>query len=120
MHLHTEDRQQCEAMDRLLWAWREDSFLPHAILSEPSANPKKPALIREAPITLGFEPPELDQKPLLINLDRTVPDFFKAFSRVCEIVVQHPDLKEASRMKYRAYQKAGIKPETHSMGASSH
>lgn len=111
MHIHTDNEDRCQFMDQLLWSWREDSFLPHAIINNDDSD-------QHCPITLGFTQPTVIQKPLLINLSPEVPTFFRDFSRVCEVVVQHPDQKAISRAKFRSYRQAGIEPEVHTMKAS--
>ncbi|WP_257293749.1 DNA polymerase III subunit chi [Endozoicomonas sp. YOMI1] len=121
MHIHTADESSCKSMDQLLWSWREDSFLPHGIISPIQGNTSESVLLaRESPITLGFDHPVLASKRLLINLSPEVPPFFKDFARVCEVVVQNPDQKAVSRAKFRAYRQAGITPEVHNMSAVSH
>jgi len=104
MHIHTADEHSCQYMDQLLWSWRECSFLPHGTISDPH---------QQYPITLGFSQPALEQKRLLINLSSQVPDFFRDFARVCEVVVE--DQKAISRAKFRAYRQAGTEPEVHPM-----
>ena len=111
MHIHTDNEERCQFLDQLLWSWREDSFLPHAIINNDGSD-------QHCPITLGFTQPTIIQKPLLINLSPEVPTFFRDFSRVCEVVVQHPDQKAISRAKFRSYRQAGIEPEVHTMKAS--
>lgn len=103
-------------MDQLLWSWREDSFLPHGIISDGVGNTAESILLaRQSPITLGFDHPSLEQKRLLINLSPEVPPFFTDFSRVCEVVVQNSDQKAVSRTKFRVYRQKGIEPEVHNM-----
>ncbi|KEI72139.1 DNA polymerase III subunit chi [Endozoicomonas elysicola] len=120
MHIHTFDESSCKSMDQLLWSWREDSFLPHGIVSDTqNSTPESCALAKQSPITLGFDKPHLEQRRLLINLSPEIPTFFKDFSRVCEVVVQNPDQKAISRDKFRAYRQAGIEPEVHNMSALS-
>ncbi|OED44029.1 hypothetical protein ACH42_08625 [Endozoicomonas sp. (ex Bugula neritina AB1)] len=109
IHIHTQDESSTKEMDKLLWQWREESFIPHA-----RSNSDYPS---ETSITIGCNRPTINHRKLLINLDPKVPSFFKDFTRVCEIVVQHPELKEISRAKFRAYRQAGITPETHTMTA---
>lgn len=116
MHIHTADESSCKSMDQLLWSWREDSFLPHGIISDTqNDSPESSLLAKQSPITLGFDKPLLEQNRLLINLSPEVPPFFKDFSRVCEVVVQNPDQKAISRAKFRTYRQAGIEPEVHNM-----
>ncbi|USE33837.1 DNA polymerase III subunit chi [Endozoicomonas sp. SCSIO W0465] len=118
MHIHTADESHCRSMDQLLWSWREDSFLPHGIISETQGStPENRQLATQSAITLGFGNPSLALKRLLINLSPDVPTFFKDFSRVCEVVVQNPNQKAVSRAKFRAYRQAGIEPEVHNMSA---
>ena len=108
-HIHTRNEHHCHAMDRLLWEWQEDRFLPHVIIH--SRHPP------ETPVTLGYREPKLNECRLLINLDTKVPAFFKDFDRICEIVVEHPDQKESSRAKFKTFRQLGIRPETHDMKA---
>ncbi|MGI9283044.1 MAG: DNA polymerase III subunit chi [Endozoicomonas sp.] len=105
VHIHTDNDIQCETLDRLLWEWREDSFLPHQIINSKATG---------APITLGFEQPEsLHDNTLLINLSNRIPGFYSNFIRTCEIVDQSPGPVEILREKFKAYVADGIQPETH-------
>ncbi|WP_448217507.1 DNA polymerase III subunit chi [Endozoicomonas sp. 2B-B] len=105
VHIHTDNDIQCETLDRLLWEWREDSFLPHQIINSEAVI---------APITLGYKPPEsLHENTLLINLSSQIPNFYKNFVRTCEIVDQSPGPVEVLREKFRTYVADGIQPETH-------
>ena len=107
VHIHTSDEKHCQSMDRLLWEWKEDCFLPHA-----RAGSDFPP---ETPVTIGFQAPDSQEHRLLINLDSEVPDFFSDFIRVCEIVIDHPDQKQVSRNKFRTFRQQGITPETHTI-----
>ena len=109
VHFHTSNEKHCQSIDRLLWEWKEDSFLPHAQIGGDFPP--------ETSVTIGYQAPDIQVRRLLINLDKDVPDFFSDFSRVCEIVVDHPDQKEVSRNKFRAFRQLGITPETHKMKA---
>lgn len=107
VHIHTDNAIQCETMDRLLWEWREERFLPHEIKSGDS----------DAPITLGHTDPGNIEGALLINLASGIPDFYKSFHRTCEIVDQSPGPVEILRQKFRDYKTDGIKPELHDIAA---
>ncbi|WP_263078703.1 DNA polymerase III subunit chi [Endozoicomonas sp. Mp262] len=110
VHLQMDDSIASKQMDKLLWSWREDSFLPHAILSEDSAHQKA------APITIGHDAqPDEQTSGMLINMATTLPRFYHQFQRICEIVTQDANSTELSRKKFRMYQQAGIKPKTYKM-----
>ncbi|WP_067585158.1 DNA polymerase III subunit chi [Endozoicomonas ascidiicola] len=115
MHIHTEDESSCVAFDKLLWVWREDSFLPHGIVTGTADSEDNSASIDNLPITLGFDTPSIPQNRLLINLNSEVPQFFTQFNRVCEIVVISPGQKTISRNKFRSYRQLGIEPEVHNL-----
>ena len=113
VHIHTDNEIQCETMDRLLWEWREDRFLPHEIRAE---DDRKKEL--QPPITLGYKDPGVIEGALLINLASKLPDFYKNFVRTCEIVDQSPGPVETLRQKFRDYKADGVNPEIHDIAAS--
>ena len=106
IHVHTQDENSCKAMDQLLWSWREESFIPHVIVGQQS---------RGELVTLGHTLPSPPYRALLVNLSLEVPDFFREFDRVCEVVMKAPDKRTVSRNKFRADRQAGIEPEVHTM-----
>lgn len=108
VHIHADNDIQCETLDRLLWEWREDSFLPHEMFSSDS----------DSPITIGHKDPGQIEGALLINMAADIPSFYKNFARTCEIVDQSPGPVEILREKFRAYKKDGIQPETHNIAGN--
>lgn len=104
--LHTEDDDQAGHLDRLLWCYRDESFIPHGRLdgADPALNP---VLIASA----GQDPGE--EHDVLINLAREIPTFFSRFDRVAECVDHDEDAREASRQRYRYYQQHGYPLKTH-------
>ena len=110
IHIHTDDEAAGQQLDKLLWEWREDSFIPHQILTADSHH--------TPPVTIGFGSHHNIQSELLINLSPSVPSFYPTYKRVCEIVANTDDSISASREKFREYKKAGIAPETHKIGSA--
>lgn len=105
IHLHTATRADTELLDKLLWTFRQGSFVPHERL-----DPARPPA---APVTIGDgtgEPPAID---LLINLAAEVPGFFRHCARVAEIIDGNPECREAGRTRHRFYRQNGLEPETH-------
>lgn len=82
-------------LDRQLWQYRADAFLPHALGSEAP----------EAPIRLWADgcPAQGD---ILINLHPQLPEPFKGFKLTLELLDQSPELIERGRERYRTYKKA--------------
>ncbi|RKZ50565.1 MAG: DNA polymerase III subunit chi, partial [Candidatus Parabeggiatoa sp. nov. 3] len=84
-----------EKFDKLLWVFKEDSFLPHDIYPDVSSK---------APIRIGYNAQVCPDMEVLINLTETVPPFFEQFKRIAEIVDDTPIAREAGRTRYRFYQ----------------
>ena len=105
VYVHTPDRSQAQHLDRLLWTFEEQSFLPHGLAGETDH-----AL---SPILIGHdgEPGEEDQ--VLINLSPEVPAFFASFERLCEPVDQEPAVREAARARWRYYRDCGYQLDHH-------
>jgi DNA polymerase-3 subunit chi len=104
--IHTEDQNQSEAMDKALWAFRPDSFVPHQILATDSKI--------EAPVLISHEntaPPKL--MDVLINLNPVQPLFFSQFERLAEIINGDEEVKKQGRVRYQFYKDRGYHLDTH-------
>ncbi len=114
IYIHSDDESQANALDQLLWRYRNSSFLPHALeQSQPASQPE--AVI---PIQIGYgnaEQSAANHNELLINLSQSVPEFFSRFERVSEIVVQNPLITESTRASYRFYRDRGYPLTTHNL-----
>ncbi len=110
--IHCPDPEFARHLDRLLWTFRDDSFLPHGIVGRTD-----PAL---TPVLIGHDgsPPTEDQA--LINLADEVPEFFSRFERVCEPLDHEPTILEAGRRRFRFYQDRGYPLEHHSLRLEDH
>src|SRR5581483_8665742 len=75
---HT-DAAELEALDEMLWTFRDGSFVPHEVLANPAAEPDAPVLLSCGPLPAG----ELD---VIINLAAQVPEFLPRARRVVEII----------------------------------
>lgn len=103
--LHCADEQQAEELDRQLWAFRADSFVPHS--GDPEAD-EAVAICHG-----GSNAPLGRHSDLLINIASTLPEQFSRFSRLAEIADQRPALIEASRQRYAFYKHRGYPLQSH-------
>ena len=104
--IYTGGSEACEAMDDLLWTFKQGSFLPHERLHEPLPD-------AIAPILLGHDEPPADVHDVLINLVLTVPPFFSRFNRILEIVDSDAAHLRAGRQRWRFYQDRGYPLSNH-------
>ena len=103
--IHLPDSEQAHHLDRLLWTFRQQSFLPHGLAKGTD---------RElTPILIGVDdgPPEEDQ--VLINLGTPVPTFFGRFARLCEPIDYDATMRSAGRDRFRYYRDRGYELHHH-------
>ena len=114
--VHGSSQQQLDKLDQLLWTFRANSFLPHRCypLAATSADTEQ-ATLAEGEIILSTELPPEPYHDVMVNLSNQVPDFFSRFQRVSEIVVQHEQIKAATRSNFRYYRERGYEVKTHQL-----
>lgn len=105
--------ERAEEMDRLLWTFREDSFLPHALQSAGESTGESAAEGTAVEINCGEEPGT--HHGLLINLCREVPGWFSRFERLAEIVVQQPEVLARSRTRFSHFRDRGYPLQSHKL-----
>ncbi len=103
--LNAENEAQAHTLDRILWEFRPESFLPHGLLGTEHAD--------QIAIGWGQEPGE--HRDLLINLQLRIPPFFSRFSRVAEVVSQDAVSLSALRESWKTYRERGYQLEKHEL-----
>jgi len=94
VYVHTQSQQDAERLDKLLWTYREDSFIPHELAPSASKMP--------APIQIGFaDTPKLNET--LLNLAHDVPDFYAQFNHIIEIVFTNETAQQLARERFKFY-----------------
>lgn len=108
VHIHAANREQAEALDQLLWTFRDGSFVPHDLLGV-SGNRTG------APVTIGFEASEIGDRDLLINLTDEIPPGAASFPRVAELVTSDQECRQRSRERFAQYRNLGVELQTHNI-----
>lgn len=103
--IYTENAKQSADMDKALWAFRPESFVPHEIMMDAS--------VAVSPILISHDktPPRLMN--VLINLNTEQPLFFSQFERLAEIIDDDKHVKQQGRQRYKFYQDRGYHLDTH-------
>ncbi|MDX9767138.1 MAG: DNA polymerase III subunit chi [Ectothiorhodospiraceae bacterium] len=104
VHIHTADAIVAQALDDLLWSFRDGSFIPHAI------DPEQPA---DYAVSIGHQREPSTDRQVLVNLAADLPLFFSRFERVAEIVNQEPAVRDAGRERWRFYRDRGYELHHH-------
>ncbi|HEX8593496.1 MAG TPA: DNA polymerase III subunit chi [Pseudomonas sp.] len=103
VYLHCSDAEQREDLDARLWRFKGESFVPHSHAEDDSV----------CPVVLGLSEDPGQHQDLLVNLDLRIPEFFKRFTRVAEIVVEDPAIRLAARESFRFYREHGYPLQDH-------
>lgn len=97
--VYTRDRERAEAMDDLLWTFRDVSFLPHGLADQADAE--------ETGLVVAWADRLPGHRDTLINLSDDVPGCAGEFARLVEIVPPAGDERERARARYRIYRERG-------------
>ncbi len=98
----TQSPEQSSHLDKQLWVFEDDSFVPHDL--QESTSFKTPVLIHNEPDPKG-------DRQLLINLTTTIPGYFAQFERVIELVTENN--KSQAREHYHYYRERGYAIKHH-------
>ena len=106
-YIHTQTEQHSQQLDKLLWNFKEHSFIPHKLYHHENTE-KHPQ-----PVLIGHNIEPEKNFDLLINLDNKIPDFYSRFKRVIEIVSNDKEQRDLSRQHYKFYKDRGYHINTH-------
>jgi DNA polymerase-3 subunit chi len=104
VYLHCDDLAASEALEKMLWQYRDESFVPH------SCHPGD-----KNPVLIGCGEHAGEHGDVMINLAQEIPGFFSRFHRLAEIVAQQPARLKASRERYSLYNNRGYPLNTYSI-----
>ncbi|MEH6471893.1 MAG: DNA polymerase III subunit chi [Halopseudomonas sp.] len=93
IYIRTTDETSARQLDELLWDYRPEAFLPHSLVAEQL----------DSPIEIGYGDSLPQHRDVFVNLELAVDDAALNFERIIEVVVQQPDILEATRANYRRY-----------------
>ena len=103
--IHVTDETEAANIQRCLWTFRAQSFVPSALLKEHDKEP----------VAIGWTEPGLEHDDVLLNITGTVPGYFSRFRRLAEIVPQDEAKLVASRDAWRFYRERGYTLAMHEL-----
>ena len=107
VYIHTNDQQQSEHLDQLMWVFQDGSFLPHCLQQAREST--------DTPVTIGHDHEPEQQTEVLINLADQVPAFYSRFERIVELVTGDESTRQKARTRYKYYRDRGYAIETHKL-----
>ncbi len=119
----TDDAEQSQHLDELLWTFRAGSFIPHQIYADEPPGIAKDGVYAasqsgtgaaiEKVILIGSLAAPENWRHTLFNLSSHYPDVGPQTERILEILDNSETTKAAGRERYRRYQQSGMTVTTH-------
>lgn len=103
--IQTTDEAEAIDVQRGLWTFKAQSFLPSALVT----------LHDREPVAIGWAEPGLEYDDVLLNISGAVPGYFSRFRRLAEIVPQDEAKLAASRDAWRFYRDRGYPLAKHDL-----
>jgi DNA polymerase-3 subunit chi len=107
--IHTGSEEETRHMDRLLWTFRQGSFVPHGTGGNSDPN--------ITPLIIGHRGENEEEHDVLINLADEVPGFFSRFERVAEVIDREPRVVSSGRDRFRFYRDRGYPLNKHDISS---
>ena len=105
VYIHVDNEAGAQAIDDLLWTYRDISFLPHELLSQQQTS--------DSPVSIGYAANYEDDKSVMLNLSQRVPAFSNQFERILEIVGGDQHRRQQARQRYKHYRDHGYELYDH-------
>jgi len=102
----TDNAEQSQKIDDLLWTFRAGSFIPHHIFTG-----ELPAI--DKVVLIGLLPAPANWQQTVVNLSSACPQASGQAARILEILDNSEVSKAAGRDRYRQYQQSGLMITTH-------
>lgn len=107
----TGDAASLRTLDKQLWVFDEQEFLPHVL-----ATPQQPVPPRQndTPIWLTTDPAAAPgERGVLVNIGQEMPAGMARFARLFDIVSDAPDDRQLGRQRWKAYEAMGWQMQPH-------
>lgn len=111
IYIHADNEQAAQEMDDLLWSFKPESFIPHAIVGVDVELSEDD----DVPVFIGYFDAAPAGADLLINLASAIPSFHNKFSRIAEIVPNQESAKANLREHWTAYKSLGYELKHHEL-----
>ena len=106
----TGDLATLQALDRELWTFDDQEFLPHVLAAEAPL----PERLLATPIWLSPDPASAPgERSILVNVGREMPAGMDRFQRLFDLVSSEPDDRQEGRRRWKAYAAQGWDVQPH-------
>ena len=98
--IKTDTQKQAEELDKILWTFRQESYIPHTLVDQDSNNTQ--------PVQIGWIDNEIEDAEAIINLSDGMPDISNHLKKIHEIIENIDEKKEKARERWKKYKSIGF------------
>ena len=103
--IKTDTQKQAEELDKVLWTFRQESYIPHTLVDQDSNNTQ--------PVQIGWIDNEIEDAEAIINLSDGMPDITNHLKKIHEIIDNIDEKKEKARERWKKYKSIGFNIKAH-------
>lgn len=103
--VHTNQLDDAERFEKLLWTYRDDSFIPHLLISDAVDQ----SII---PILIDYPQKTAIPRDILLNLSHTTPPNYQQSTQLIELVYDDPTEQQLARERFKYYREQGFEIRT--------
>lgn len=103
VYVHVNNQAEADALDDLLWTYKDDSFIPHALYRPDQPTPILIQIGHEQSCPTSAE----NQFDAAINLSNHLIPFYSPSLHMIEMVMADPIVQQLARQRYKQYRDHG-------------
>ncbi len=105
IYIHTNNQQQAEQLDKLLWTFKQDSFIPHTIVGTSDLD--------STPVQIGWNENQFHTAAAIVNLSEEIPISYLESKKIHEIINNDEVKKNKARERWKNYKSNGCQLNVH-------
>ena len=99
IYVQTNNQQQAEQLDKLLWTFKQDSFIPHTIVGTLDLD--------TTPVQIGWNENQFHPAAAIVNLSEEIPISYLESKKIHEIIDDDEIKKDRARERWKNYKSEG-------------
>ena len=99
IYIQTKNQQQAIQLDKLLWTFKQDSFIPHTIVGNSGLD--------STPVQIGWNENQFHTAAAIVNLSEEIPISYLESKKIHEIIDDDEVKKNKARERWKNYKSEG-------------
>ena len=99
IYIQTKNQQQAIQLDKLLWTFKQDSFIPHTIVGNSGLD--------STPVQIGWNENQFHTAAAIVNLSEEIPISYLESKKIHEIIDDDEVKRNKARERWKNYKSEG-------------